>query len=66
MQKKNLNLASQNFRLFALSKGMQNTRLNQLNPFFYDVIKSRDGVVMIVGVFEKQFDKQYAKNFQNC
>ena len=32
-----------------------------MSLFSYDVIKTRDGVVMIVGVFEKQFSKKCDK-----
>ena len=59
---KNLNFAKK-FAPFLPSKGMQNTRQKHLNPFFYDVTKSRNSVVMIVGVFEKQLSKKYATKF---
>ena len=42
---------------------MQNTRLNHWNPFSYDVRKSCDSVVVIVGVYEKQFSKNCAGKF---
>ena len=40
---------------------MQNARLNHWNPFSYDVTKSRDGFITIVGTFEKQFSKNHAR-----
>ena len=45
---------------------MQITRLNYLILFSYDVTKSRDDVVTIVGVCEKQCSKSTPENFQNC
>ena len=60
---KKFNLAPKNVRFVSLSKGMQNARLNHWNPFSYDVTKSRDGFMIIVGTFEKQFSKNYARIF---
>ena len=41
-------------------------KTNHWNYFLYDITMSLDGVVMIVGVFEKQLSKNVPKNIQNC
>ena len=42
---------------------MQNTKPITGILFFYGITKSRDGDEMIVGVFEKQLSKKYARKF---